>query len=174
MSSEPDTGRSTVEQPDVAALYLRYRPTMQRVAASILAGTGIDPSDPVMRVVGNLQAKHRDGSLHGIDNWEAYLVASVRNEAHEAARKSARESPVDDAELAVLLEPMSSDTTENIATNHIEARRRLDRLDPRRRAIIEAIHFDDVPLAQVAAQWQITTQRAGQLRDQALRTMREE
>ena len=174
MSSEPDTGRSTVEQPDVAALYLRYRLTMQRVAASVLAGTGIDPADPVMRVVGNLQAKHRDGSLHGVDNWEAYLVTSVRNEAHDAARKSARESPVDDAELGALLAPTSSDTTENVATNLVEARRRLDRLDPRRRAIVEALYFDDVPLVQVAAQWQITTQRVGQLRDQALRTMREE
>lgn len=174
MSSEPDTGRSTVEQPDVAALYLRYRLTMQRVAASILAGTGIDPLDPVMRVVGNLQAKHRDGSLHGIDNWEAYLVTSVRNEAHEAARKSVREAPVDDIGLAALPGPTFSDSTENIATNHVEARRRLDRLDSRRRAIIEALYLDDVPLAQAAAQWQITTQRAGQLRDQALRTMREE
>ena len=174
MSSEPATGRSTAEQPDVAALYLRYGPAMHRVAASVLAGTEVDPSDAVMQVVCNLQARHREGTLRGIENWEAYLVASVRNEARGTAGKSARELPVDDVGLAALPGTASPDATEDIATDRVEARRRLDRLDLRRRGIVEALYLDEIPLAQVAAQWGITPQRTGQLRDQAIRMMREE
>lgn len=167
-------GGSTAEQPDVAALYLRYGPAMHRVAASVLVGTEVDPSDAVMEVVGNLQARHREGALCGIENWEAYLVASVRNEARRAAGKSARESPVDDAELTALPRTATSAAAEDIATDRVEARRRLGRLDPRRRAIVEALYLHGLPLSQVAARWGLTTQRTGQLRDQALRTMREE
>ncbi|MBW0110470.1 sigma-70 family RNA polymerase sigma factor [Pseudonocardia sp. KRD-182] len=174
MSSGQAVGGSTAEQPDVAALYHRYGPAMQRVAASVLAGTEVDPSDAVMQVVVNLQAMHSVGALRGIENWEAYLVASVRNEARRVAGKAANESPVDDARIAVLLETMSSDAADDIATDRVEAQRRLDRLDTRRRAIIESLYIDDRPLAEVAAQWEITPQRTGQLRDQALRTMREE
>jgi RNA polymerase sigma factor (sigma-70 family) len=174
MSSQPAAGGHPAEQPDVAALYARYREAMRRVAAAALAGTSVDPQDAVMRVIVNLQGMHATGALQGIDNWEAYLVRSVRNEAIGLAENAARERPVEDADLAVLLERMPSGPSEHVVVERIEWQRRLDRLDPRKRAIIEGLFLEDLTLAQLGAQWGITPQRVGQLRDQAFREMREE
>lgn len=174
MSSQPAVGGSAAEQPDVAALYVRYREAMRRVAATALAGTGVDPQDAVMRVIGNLQAMHANDALHGIDNWEAYVVRSARNEAIGLAQMAARERPVEDDDLAVLLERTPCVTPEQSVVEHVGWQRRLDRLDPRKRAIIEGLFVDDLTLAQLAARCGITPQRVGQLRDQAFREMREE
>ncbi|WP_232661264.1 sigma-70 family RNA polymerase sigma factor [Pseudonocardia sp. TRM90224] len=167
-------GESTTEQPDVAALYQRHGDTMHRVAGADLAGTGVDPRDAVACVINDLVSKHKRGTLHGVDNWEAYLVRSVRNAAARLAGRAAREHLVEDADLVYLADRTPVAGHDNTVITRMEAQRRLDRLDPRKRAIIEGLYITELTRAELAEQFGITTQRVGQLRDEALGEMREE
>ena len=167
-------GESTAEQPDVAALYLSYRGIMFRVAAVDLTGTGVDPGDAVGRVVEDLVGMHNRGTLHGVDNWEAYLVRAVRNAAMRLAGRATREDLVDDVDLVHLADQTPVAGHDEAVVSRIEAQRRLDRLDTRKRAIVEGLHLDGLSRVELAERFDISPQRVGQLRDEALGEMREE
>lgn len=173
MSSKPAADASVAERPDVAALYARHRVAMLRTAGAVLSGTGVEPGEAVAQVVANLHDMHVRGTLRDVDSWEAYLVSSVRNAAARLAGRTAREQPVEDVDLVVVL-PGAPAPTEETVVMRDEARRRLARLDPRKRAIIAGLYVTELTLAELGEQFGITPQRVGQLRDEALNKMREE
>jgi RNA polymerase sigma factor (sigma-70 family) len=167
-------GGATAEQPDVAALYQRHRKAMYRVAVADLTGTGADPAEAVSLVVNDLLGMHKRGTLRGIENWEAYLVRAVRNAAARLAGRAGREHLVEDADLIYLADRTPVTGLDDATVTRVEAHRRLDRLTPRKQAIIKGLYLEEFTLAELAEQLGVTPQRVGQLRDEALGEMREE
>ena len=167
-------GETTAEQPDVAALYQRHRNVMYRVALADLAGTGADPGEAVALVVNQLLSMHERGTLRGVENWEAYLVRAVRHAAARLAGRAAREHLVEDADLVYLADRTPVAGHDDAVVARVEAQRRLDRLDSRKKAIITGLYLTGLTLTELAGQFGITPQRVGQLRDEALGEMREE
>jgi len=71
-------------KPDLAALYLKHRETLLRVAAADLSRSAL--RSEYEDVVHDVFVKLQRGLPDGVSNWEAYLVTCVRNAVKDRLR----------------------------------------------------------------------------------------
>lgn len=85
--------------PDPAALYLKHRAAMHRMAVAVLHKAGMaDQAEDVIQDVFESLMEVRPTEVR---NWEAYLITSVKNKARDLLRSAAfkRAGPAFDAQL---------------------------------------------------------------------------
>jgi RNA polymerase sigma factor (sigma-70 family) len=167
-------------QVDVGALYLKYREVMERVARSVLDGRADLANDAVSAVVQELCRAHKAGTLTPKDNWEAYIVSSVRNAARRLARDEARTTTIDTdrsgtASASDDVHPDPDGERQIDRVNDVAVLRAgWAKLTERKQTIIwrRFVH-QDTP-TEIAEALGITTQAVGQNERQALHQLREE
>lgn len=168
---------SSAPQPDVGALFLRYRDSMYAVAASVLfsAGRSDDADDVVMDVMTGLLGKPPTGP---IENWEAYLITATRNRAidlirsanvrHHGGELPATE-PID--RLDDTYEAVIERVDDHVLGGHLWDL--LAHLDQRSRRILWEYKVLGRPRADVAREFGVTPGRISQVSTEALEQLRE-
>lgn len=164
-------------QPDIGALYLKYRQTMRAVASSVLRDTAHrdDVDDVLMDVVTTLVEKPPSKQ---VTNWEAYLVRATRNKAIDLLRSAAARragGPVEEHHHPAIDQYLADDVAE-----HVDSLRAgalvwdvLAVLEDRERKILWHYKALGLPRAEVAAAFGIDPSRVSQISTAALKKMRE-
>lgn len=162
--------------PDLAALYLRHREAMHRVAAKVLreAGLADQAGDAVQEVMMSLLASPPDG----VRNWEAVLVTTAKRRAldrlgsaavrHAGPELSERHDHADGTDL-------SEEVTESIDSRRSAAvvRDKLAVLDERHRKVAWEYIALERPRAEVAADLGVTPARVSQMAKRTLEQLRD-
>lgn len=164
-----------VVPPDWAALYQKHRHTMYRVAYRLLRGTGreVEAEDVVSTAIVSLMQTPPSG----VKNWEAVLVTAVKRRSVDLLRSAAHRragpelKPEHDA-------PDQTDMADEVAELVDRQHRavlwdKLTLLDGRHRKVV----WDLVALGrardEVAEELGVTPGRVSQMRNAALRVLRD-
>jgi RNA polymerase sigma-70 factor, ECF subfamily len=135
-------------------LYAGLQPKMLRYASGMLAGDSGLAADAVDDAF--MALWQTAGSYMGAGNAEGWIRHIVRNKAIDQLRKI-RERPVasDEAVAHAAAIPDDADTPAEAAEKSDaagELRAALERLSPAHREVIWLCYFEDMPLAEIAAQ----------------------
>ena len=159
--------------PDLAALYLRYRDSMYRVAASVLRGAGLmeDTGD----VVNDAMMSILRNPPKNVKNWEALLVTVVKRKALDKAKSAHVKHHGPPLDLRVHDVPQTIDIADDIEKleRAEEVRELLSRLEHRYRYVLWEVVALKRPRAEVAKELGVTPARVSQMKTQALRMLRE-
>lgn len=164
-------------QPDIGALYLKYRQTMRAVAGSVLRDTAHrdDVEDVLMEVLTTLAEKppHKP-----VSNWEAYLVRATRNKAIDMVRSAAARhagGPIEDHHHPATDQYLADEVAERVDSERAGALvwDALAVLDDRERKIVWQYKALGLPRAEVAQAFGIDPSRVSQISTAALTKMRE-
>lgn len=163
-------------QPDWAALYLKHRDAMHRVAATVLreAGLADQAGDAVQEAMLSLMASPPDD----VHSWEAVMVATARRRALDrltsaAVRHAGPELSAehDRADLADVSEEVAESTDRKRAA--AVAWDNLAVLDDRHRKVAWEYVALERPRAEVAVELGVTPARVSQMAKRALEQLRD-
>lgn len=168
----PNAGRV-----DLAALYLRHRDAMYRVAASVLRGTGREHEveDAVSDAITSLIAS----PPKDVENWEAFLVAVTKRKAIDRLR-SAHVRHAGGPLMPQDERPDGADIAEQVADEVDRARAAarawecLAVLDARDRTVVISIAVEGRPGKDVAKDLGVTPGRVSQILTKSLQQLKDE
>jgi len=162
--------------PDWAALYLRHRDAMYRVAARTLRDLGLaaNAEDVVMAAMESLMRKPPSS----VRNWEAMLVRVTKMRAFDLLKSAAvKHSSAADP---VVYDAASPDDVEDEVIQAVDRQRASARvrdslsvLDTRHRQAVWEYVAKGRPRAEVAAELGVTPARVNQMVSKALRQLKE-
>lgn len=163
-------------QPDWAALYLKHRDVMHRVAAKVLREAGIadQAGDAVQEAMVSLMASPPDD----VREWEAVMVATAKRRALDrlgsaAVRHAGPElgEEHDQADLGDVADEVAEAADRQRAA--AEVWDRLAVLDDRHRKVAWEYVALERPRAEVAAELGVTPARVSQMAKAALEQLRD-
>ncbi len=157
-------------QPDLAALYARYRDVLWRVVRRQLPRHMRDRAgDVIQDVFAKLLEKP---STQPINNWEAYLVTLVRRRAISVSRKERDdrhgELPAEDGAAFAVGDGLAERAEAQVVGQA------LSRVEPRRRHVLERVVIADRPAKEVAAEMGISEGRISVLKKEGLQQLKSE
>lgn len=163
---------------DLGALYLRYRDTMHKVAASVLRGAGLSSqaSDAVQDTMLSLISSPPSN----VRNWEAFLVKAVKRKALDRV-KSAHNRHTSHAPIDLTADVADSvDIAEDVSAD-LDLKQRaavawdsLCVLEDRDRKVVWDVVALQRPGVEVAREHSLSPGRISQIVERALRELREE
>jgi RNA polymerase sigma factor (sigma-70 family) len=162
-------------QPDWAALYLRHRDAMHRVAASVLRGAGL--ADQANDMVNEAMTSLMGSPPVDVQSWEAVMVTAAKRKALDLVRSAAVRhagpelgvehdyaDPVDIAEdTADLIDRLRA---AGVAWDGLAV------LDTRHRKVAWEYIANERPRAEVAAELGVSPGRVSQMATRALKELR--
>lgn len=169
--------RSSSGHPDVEALYLKHNDAMYRMAHRVLRESGHKDlaQDAVQSVFETLL---KSPPSEPVDNWEAFLVRSVRNKTMDLLRSAALRR-TDAAPVEEHDRPAEHDVAAEVA-DHVDlsrlaakVREKMALLPEQERYVLEECAAKGRPGTEVAAELGVTKGRVSQIKTKALKTMRQ-
>ncbi|MGV1030378.1 MAG: sigma-70 family RNA polymerase sigma factor [Dermatophilaceae bacterium] len=168
----------TTVQPDLGALYLRYRDAMRKVAASVLREVGRASEAPdavhdaIVSIMGSPPQNVRD--------WEAFLITTAKRKALDRVRSAEVRHTGGEFVEAAHDRAVDSDLAEDVAEVLDRPGRAtfvqdcLSVLDERhQKAVWDTVALER-PRPKVAAELGVSPARVSQMRTRALELLREE
>lgn len=164
--------------PDLAALYLRHRDAMHKVAASVLreAGRASEAEDAVQDAILSIMASPSEN----VRNWEAFLVTAAKRKALDRIRSAEARHAGPEFVEAVHDHADDSDLAEDIA-EAIDQQERAGQawdslaiLDERHRKAVWETAALGRPRSEVAAEMNVSPARVSQMSTRSLSLLREE
>lgn len=157
-------------QPDLAALYVRHREVLWRVAQSRLPKHLSHRTEDVIQDVFAKLLEKPPTQL--INNWESYLVTLVRRHAITVCRKERDdrhgERPAEDGAAFAVGDGLAERAEAQVVGQA------LSRVEPRRRHVLERVVIADRPAKEVAAEMGISEGRISVLKKEGLQQLKSE
>lgn len=166
---------------DWADVFNEHGPRMLAIAGRVLGGEdavvdGQTAEDVVIDVLASfITSAKKTAQYLAADNPTNYLLGSVRNRCIDVRRRGRRQRLVDHNDEATSAQlpsvPPDTDTTGDVvadADRMIAIAAALDRLEDRKRVIVEACVLHSRSNADVGRQLNITGQRVGQILTEAV------
>jgi RNA polymerase sigma factor (sigma-70 family) len=163
--------------PDLAALYLRHRDAMHRVAASVLREVGLadDAGDAVQDAILSIMAS----PPAEVRDWEAFLVTAAKRKAldrvksapvrHAGPELAEHHDHADDTDIA---EDVAGDLDrQRFAAVAWDC---LSVLDERHRKAVWGFAALERPRSEIATELGVTPARVSQMNRKALELLRQE
>jgi RNA polymerase sigma factor (sigma-70 family) len=167
------------EQPDLGALYLRYKDVLHRVAASVLRDRGL--ADQAEDAVQEAFESIMKSPPNNVGNWEAFLVTAVKHKALDRISSAAVRHDggglTEPDEAALTREPDHADDVMDAIDRARAASRVWDALavlDARDRQIVWEYVAKARPRQEVARQFGVTPARISQIATSSLARLRTE
>jgi RNA polymerase sigma factor (sigma-70 family) len=162
-------------QPDWAALYLRHRDAMHRVAASVLREAGM--ADQANDVVQEAMTSLMSSPPADVRSWEAIMVTAAKRKAYDLLRSAAvRRAGPELGPEHDYADP--ADIAQDVAEQVDRQRARavvwdgLSVLDTRHRKVAWNYVALGRPRAEVAAELDVSPSRVSQMARRALEELR--
>lgn len=164
--------------PDLAALYLKHRDALHRVAASVLRDRGLTDhaNDVVQDAFLSIMTSPPKAEVR---NWEAFLVTAVKRKAIDRLRsaevKHAGPELAEEHDQADVTD-IADEATETVDRRRLAAKAydALAVLDERQRKVAWDYLALERPRAQVAAELEVTPARVSQIAAEVVIRLREE
>lgn len=164
------------DQPDWAALYVRHREAMYRVAAKVLRESGVvdQAGDAVQEAMVSLMASPPSD----VGSWEAVMVSTAKRRALDRLRSAAMQhsGPAlgeehDQADVGDLSDEVAETVDRQAAAAAVWDK--LAVLDDRHRRVAWEYIALERPRAEIAAELGVTPARVSQMTTRALQQLRD-
>lgn len=169
--------RSSSGHPDVEALYLKHNDAMYRVAYRVLRESGHkDLAKDAVQLV--FESLLKSSPSEPVDNWEAFLVRSVRNRALDLLRSAAVQrtdaKPVEEHDRSAV-QDVAAEVADRVDFLRLAAkvREKMALLPEQERYVLEECAAKGRPGTEVAAERGVTKGRVSQVKTNALKTVRQ-
>ncbi|MDG4668620.1 sigma-70 family RNA polymerase sigma factor [Mycobacterium sp. 236(2023)] len=168
----------TSAPPDLAALYLRHRDAMYRVAASVLRDRGLEAqaADAVSDAVVSILASPPEN----VGNWEAFLVTAAKRKALDILRSAAVQHAGPELDQELHDQSDDTDVAEDVASRLDDAEQAaiawdcLAVLGDRERKVVWEIAALGHSRDEVAAHLGVSPPRVSQIFGRAIKLLRAE
>ncbi|WBP93197.1 sigma-70 family RNA polymerase sigma factor [Mycolicibacterium neoaurum] len=163
---------------DLAALYLRHRDAMYRVAASVLRDRGLEAqaADAVSEAVVSIVASPPENVV----NWEAFLVTAAKRKALDIIRSAAVRHAGPELDQDLYDQGDDTDIAEDVASRLDDVEQAavawdcLSLLDDRERKVAWEIGALGHSRDEVASRLGVSPSRVSQIFGRAMKMLREE